>query len=91
VAQAHGIPFMVAAPVSTIDGAVASGDAMTIAEHPAEEIYRLGDRITSPNGAEFYNPASDVTPARLITAIVTEQGIVAPDQVATLKLGSASP
>ncbi|TVQ12090.1 MAG: S-methyl-5-thioribose-1-phosphate isomerase [Leptolyngbya sp. DLM2.Bin27] len=87
LAQAHSIPFVVAASVSTIDTAVASGDAMTIAEHPPEEIYRLGDRVTSPNGAEFYNPASDVTPAGLITAIVTEQGMVAPDRLATLQPG----
>ncbi|WOD41364.1 S-methyl-5-thioribose-1-phosphate isomerase [Nodosilinea sp. E11] len=93
IAQAHGIPFVVAAPVSTLDFSVPSGEKITISEHPAEEIYRLGDglgglqggqRVTSPNGAEFYNPASDMTPGRLITAIVTEQGSFAPDQLGAL-------
>ncbi|MFQ4140184.1 S-methyl-5-thioribose-1-phosphate isomerase [Nodosilinea sp. PGN35] len=81
VAQAHHIPFVVAAPVSTIDFAIASGAQMAISERPPEEIYRLGDRITSPNGADFYNPASDITPASLITAIVTEAGTYAPHQL----------
>jgi len=81
IAQAHKIPFWVAAPVSTIDFAIASGADMTITQHPPEEIYALGERITSPKGATFYNPASDMTPAHLITAIVTEQGAIAPDQL----------
>ncbi|MBE9140551.1 S-methyl-5-thioribose-1-phosphate isomerase [Nodosilinea sp. LEGE 07088] len=94
VARAHNIPCLVAAPVSTIDFTVATGEAMAIALRPAEEIYQLGDaqsaaqlgqRTTSPKGAEFYNPASDVTPAHLITAIVTEKGAVVPDQLAGLK------
>ncbi len=81
VAQAHHIPFVVAAPVSTIDFAIASGERLAISEHPPEEIYQMGDRVTSPNGAEFYNPASDMTPAALITAIVTETGAYAPHQL----------
>lgn len=96
VAAAHDIPFVVGAPVSTIDFAVATGDSISISEHPAEEIYQLGagqgptqagQRVTSPSGAAFYNPASDVTPARLITAIVTEKGAFAPNQLGTLKGG----
>ncbi|MGB3312479.1 MAG: S-methyl-5-thioribose-1-phosphate isomerase [Nodosilinea sp.] len=94
VAQAHDIPFVVAAPVSTVDFAVATGENMAIAEHAPEEIYQLGNaqgavqggqRVTSPNGAEFYNPASDVTPARLITAIVTEKGAFSPHQLGELQ------
>ncbi|WP_313887145.1 S-methyl-5-thioribose-1-phosphate isomerase [Nodosilinea sp. FACHB-141] len=81
VAKAHNIPFVVAASASTIDLMIASGEGMAIAEHPPEEIYELGDRVTSPNGAEFYNPASDVTPAGLITAIVTEKGAFASHQL----------
>ena len=85
VAQAHNIPFLVAAPVSTIDFSVADGGGLTISEHAPEEIYRLGDRVTSPQGAEFYNPASDVTPGGFITAIVTEQGAFSPDQLGVLR------
>ncbi|MGB3137086.1 MAG: S-methyl-5-thioribose-1-phosphate isomerase [Nodosilinea sp.] len=94
VAQAHGIPFLVAAPVSTIDFEVARGQDIAIAERAPEEIYRLGDaqgapqlgQRVAPSGAEFYNPGSDVTPARLITALVTEQGAFAPDQIGDLKV-----
>jgi methylthioribose-1-phosphate isomerase len=85
VAKAHSVPFFVAASLSTVDLSVATGDDLTISEHPAEEIYRLGDRVTSPKGAEFYNPAADITPAGLITAIVTERGAFAPGQIGLLK------
>ncbi len=85
VAQAHHVPFVVAAPVSTIDFGVVSGEGMAISEHSPEEIYQLGERVTSPQGAEFYNPASDLTPAHLITAIVTERGVFAPDQLERLR------
>ncbi|MBE9110754.1 S-methyl-5-thioribose-1-phosphate isomerase [Nodosilinea sp. LEGE 07298] len=94
VAQAHNIPFVVAAPVSTVDSRVATGAGMAIAEHPPEKIYQLGDaqgalqgsqRVTSPSGAAFYNPASDITPARLIAAIVTEQGAFSPHQMGELQ------
>lgn len=85
VAKAHSVPFFVAASLSTVDLSVATGDDLTISEHPAEEIYRLGDRVTSPKGAEFYNPAADITPAGLITAIVTERGAFAPGQIGPLK------
>ncbi|MGF1569958.1 MAG: S-methyl-5-thioribose-1-phosphate isomerase [Nodosilinea sp.] len=85
VAQAHNIPFLVAAPISTIDFATAAGPDMPMAEHSPEEIYRLGDLVTSPSGAEFYNPASDITPAGLISAIVTERGAFTPAQIAALQ------
>lgn len=84
LAQAHRIPFLVAAPLSTLDSTCPTGADLTVDQRPADEIYRLGDRVTSPSGAAFYNPASDVTPASLITAMVTEQGAVSPDQWATL-------
>ncbi|HIK44452.1 MAG TPA: S-methyl-5-thioribose-1-phosphate isomerase [Leptolyngbyaceae cyanobacterium M65_K2018_010] len=87
VAKAHGIPFLVAAPVSTIDFRIAAGQDMALSQHDPQEIYRLGERMTSPQGADFYNPASDLTPAHLITAIVTEQGAFAPDQLASLEVG----
>ncbi|NJL49060.1 MAG: S-methyl-5-thioribose-1-phosphate isomerase [Leptolyngbyaceae cyanobacterium SM2_5_2] len=84
-AKAHGIPFLVAAPISTIDFSCASGQEITIAQHSAEEIYQIGEMITSPSGSEFCNPASDMTPADLITAIVTEKGATAPVQVTNLQ------
>jgi methylthioribose-1-phosphate isomerase len=84
LAQAHQIPFLVAAPRSALDATCPTGADLTVDQRPASEIYQIGDRVTSPSGAEFYNPASDVTPAALVTAIVTEAGAVSPDQLATL-------
>jgi methylthioribose-1-phosphate isomerase len=78
LARAHNLPFLVAAPLSTIDFDLASGQAAPLVQHDPEEIYRLGSTVTSPHGSAFYNPASDVTPAALVTAIVTEEGVVNP-------------
>lgn len=78
VAKAHNIPFFVAAPVSTIDFALSNGSQIPIEERHPEEIYQIGDTILTPSGAEFYNPAFDMTPADLITAIITENGAFAP-------------
>jgi methylthioribose-1-phosphate isomerase len=75
----------VAAPLSTIDFQMSAGQAVSITEHDSEEIYKIGNTITSPKGADFYNPASDITPAELVTAIVTEKGVVNPDQLSSLK------
>lgn len=84
VAKAHNIPFFVAAPVSTIDFALATGSEIPIEERNPAEIYTLGDTIITPQGVEFYNPAFDVTPAELITAIVTEHGVFSPNQLQEL-------
>jgi methylthioribose-1-phosphate isomerase len=78
VAQKHNIPFFVAAPLSTIDFALAEGEQIPIEERNPSEIYQIGDTILTPTGADFYNPAFDVTPAELITAIITENGAFAP-------------
>ncbi|MBD2568966.1 S-methyl-5-thioribose-1-phosphate isomerase [Anabaena lutea] len=78
VAQKHNIPFFVAAPVSTIDFTLASGSLIPIEERHPSEIYQIGDTLLTPSGVEFYNPAFDVTPAELITAIITENGAFAP-------------
>ena len=77
-AKAHGIPFFVAAPLSTIDFNLTSGDQIPIEERDPSEIYRVGETMLCPTGAEFYNPAFDVTPAELIAAIVTEFGAIVP-------------
>lgn len=81
VAKAHNIPFFVAAPLSTIDFQIATGEEIPIEERDPVEIYRVGDTMLTPKGAEFYNPAFDVTPANLITAIVTEHGAFAPSEL----------
>jgi methylthioribose-1-phosphate isomerase len=78
VAQAHNIPFFVAAPLSTIDFSLPDGSLIPIEERHPSEVYAVGETILCPAGATFYNPAFDVTPARLITAIVTEFGAIAP-------------
>jgi methylthioribose-1-phosphate isomerase len=81
VAKAHNIPFYVAAPVSTIDFELSDGSQIPIEERNPEEIYQVGDTILTPSGVEFYNPAFDVTPAELITAIITENGAFAPSEL----------
>ncbi len=78
LAKYHNIPFYVAAPRSTFDLTIVSGDAIPIEQRKAEEITNGFGRQTAPSGIEVYNPAFDVTPAELITAIVTERGIIAP-------------
>ncbi|MCX5868900.1 MAG: S-methyl-5-thioribose-1-phosphate isomerase [Proteobacteria bacterium] len=78
LAQAHQVPFYVAAPTSTIDLSLARGDLIPIEERPAGEVESwAGERIV-PTGVPVGNPAFDVTPARLITAIITERGVVRP-------------
>ncbi|NEO31283.1 MAG: S-methyl-5-thioribose-1-phosphate isomerase [Symploca sp. SIO3C6] len=86
VAKAHDIPFFVAAPLSTVDFKLATGEEIPIEERHPSEIYQLGETVVSPPGAEFYNPAFDVTPAELIKAIITEQGAVAPEELHKLQI-----
>jgi methylthioribose-1-phosphate isomerase len=76
LAGRHGIPFYVAAPVSTIDRATPSGDAIVIEERDPAEVVELGGRRIAPPDADAVNPAFDVTPADLITAIITEAGVL---------------
>ena len=78
LAKHHNIPFYVAAPRSTFDLSIVSGDDIPIEQRKADEIVNGFGRQTAPSGIEVYNPAFDVTPAELITAIVTERGIIAP-------------
>ena len=75
LADRHGIPFYVAAPVSTIDPDTPSGAAIEIEERDPAEVTELGGRRIAPAGAEAANPAFDVTPAELVTAIITEAGV----------------
>jgi methylthioribose-1-phosphate isomerase len=78
LAQAHDIPFFVAAPRSTIDLAIPDGRHIPIEERAASEVTRLGTIQLAPAEANVQNPAFDVTPARLIAAIITEAGVARP-------------
>ncbi len=81
IAKAHKIPFFVAAPLSTIDFKISDGSQIPIEERDPAEIYQVGETILCPPGVDYYNPAFDVTPAELVTAIVTEHGAFAPSQL----------
>ncbi|MEX2140625.1 MAG: S-methyl-5-thioribose-1-phosphate isomerase [Pirellulales bacterium] len=77
-AAAHEIPFYVAAPTSTFDLSLPTGEAIPIEQRPAAEITHGFGRQTAPEGIDVYNPAFDVTPARLITAVICELGVIQP-------------
>lgn len=76
LAKAHNIPFYVAAPLSTIDLETETGEEIPIEERAAEEITAGFGKSTAPEGVKVFNPAFDVTPHHLITAIITEKGIM---------------
>jgi methylthioribose-1-phosphate isomerase len=76
LAKEHGIPFYVAAPWSTIDTATPTGDAIPIEQRPAVEVTHHAGKQLTPNGVGIENPAFDVTPARYVTAIITERGVL---------------
>jgi methylthioribose-1-phosphate isomerase len=76
LARHHGIPFYVAAPWSTVDLATATGEEIPIEERSGEEVTLVDGRAIAPAGVPARYPAFDVTPAELVTAIVTERGIV---------------
>lgn len=85
LAQAHGIPFYVAAPSSTFDLSLPTGDAIPIEQRDPREITHGFGVQTAPDGVAVYNPAFDVTPARLIHGIITEKGIIQPVNEATIR------
>ena len=76
LAKEHGIPFYVAAPWSTIDLATATGSAIPIEERPRGEVSHLAGKQITPDGVGICNPAFDVTPAKYVTAIITERGVL---------------
>ena len=78
LANAHGVPFYIAAPTSTIDVACPDGRSIPIEERSASEVTEMAGRRIAPEGIAVRHPAFDVTPARLITAIITERGIIRP-------------
>jgi methylthioribose-1-phosphate isomerase len=79
LAKEHGLPFYVAAPISTIDPAIPDGSHIPIEERDSREITHSGLLQLAPEGIRIRNPAFDVTPARLISAIITERGIARAD------------
>jgi methylthioribose-1-phosphate isomerase len=81
-ARAHGVPFYVLAPTSTIDPATPDGAGIPIEERSADEVTGWRGARSAPEGVGAWNPAFDVTPAHLITAIVTDRGVLAPRDVA---------
>jgi methylthioribose-1-phosphate isomerase len=76
LAKEHGIPFYVAAPWSTIDLTTKTGDAIPIEERPRIEVTHHGGKQLTPDGVGICNPAFDVTPAKYITGIITERGVL---------------
>ncbi len=78
LARAHEIPFYVAAPSTTFDLSIEDGSAIPIEERDSREVTHGFGRATAPAGVNVYNPAFDVTPAALITGIITEQGVIRP-------------
>jgi methylthioribose-1-phosphate isomerase len=94
MAKAHGVPFYVAAPLSTIDLATPDGDGIPIEQRSAREITHLGSTRLTPDGASIWNPAFDVTPHDLIAGIITERGIARPpyqDSLAQLFVTTMTP
>jgi methylthioribose-1-phosphate isomerase len=85
LANAHQIPFYVAAPTSTFDLSMISGDDIPIEQRSSREITHGFGKETAPQGVNVYNPAFDVTPARLITAIITEKGVISPVNEANVR------
>ncbi|HKY73082.1 MAG TPA: S-methyl-5-thioribose-1-phosphate isomerase [Nitrospira sp.] len=83
LARAHGIPFYVAAPYSTIDLQTKSGADIPIEQRDAREVTSIHDsHPVAPEGVHVYNPAFDVTPAELVSGIITERGVFTPQELA---------
>ena len=75
LARENGVPFYVAAPISTLDLTLTSGDQIPIEQRPASEVTHMYGNLVAPEGTEVQNPAFDVTPSRYVTAIITENGV----------------
>jgi methylthioribose-1-phosphate isomerase len=91
LAREHGVPFYVAAPLSTVDLATPDGAAIPIEERSPKEVLKLGGMSLAPPGVSARHPAFDVTPARLVTGIITERGIARPPYSESLAAFCASP
>jgi methylthioribose-1-phosphate isomerase len=94
MAREHGVPFYVAAPTSTLDLSLASGKEIPIEQRAAEEVTTSRGARVAPEGVGALNPAFDVTPAKLVAAIITERGIARPpygESLAALMDGASGP
>jgi methylthioribose-1-phosphate isomerase len=78
LAKENGVPFYVAAPMSTVDAALEDGTGIPIEERKPEEVREIGGRLITVSDVEVRNPAFDVTPAKYITGIITERGLFRP-------------
>jgi methylthioribose-1-phosphate isomerase len=85
LARHHNVPFVVVAPVSTVDLATPDGAAIVVEHRPADEVASVAGQPVAPPGTEAYNPAFDVTPPTLLSAIVTEQGVIQPVTAGNLR------
>ena len=85
LADAHDIPFYVAAPTSTLDFNLKTGAEIPIEQRSSEEVTEGFGKVTAPDGVKVYSPAFDVTPASLVTAIITEKGVAQPPFTESLK------
>jgi len=85
VAKAHNVPFYIAAPLSTIDTNIKSGEEIVIEERSKEEVTHINGKTICANGVKVINPGFDVTPHELISGIITEKGILKPDYQHTIK------
>ncbi len=84
LARFHEIPFYVVAPMSTFDPSMPSGANIPIEQRHPDEVRRVGSHLIAPENFPVYNPAFDVTPGSMITAIVTDQGILRPPYEAAI-------
>jgi methylthioribose-1-phosphate isomerase len=91
LARHHQVPFVVVAPVSTIDFGTPDGSSIVIEERSPDEVTHLAGQAQSPSGSDAYNPAFDVTPPELVTAIVTERMIVQPVSAGNLRVLRGKP
>lgn len=85
VAKAHNVPFYVAAPISTIDTSIETGDEIVIEERNREEVTHINGKTICAEGVNIINPGFDVTPHELIAGIITEKGILKPDYKTSIK------
>lgn len=81
VAKYHNVPFYIAAPLTSIDLKISSGEQIVIEERPDREMTHVGEHRIAAQGIKCWNPAFDVTPAHLITGIITERGVFRPDEI----------
>lgn len=81
VAKYHNVPFYIAAPLTSIDLKITSGEQIVIEERPDREMTHVGEHRIAAQGIKCWNPAFDVTPAHLITGIITEKGVFKPNEL----------